>query len=446
MTHRLSVRHLFVLVPILGVVVGAARSITDNSFLWHVRAGTLQLDLGEVLRSDPFSFTAASESWRTQSWIADLGYGILERWTGDLAWVWPLVAATMVMTLALVAAAVYRVRPDPIPTAVVVALVTWLSLQTLVPRPVVFSHLLLAALIVALGHRRARWTIPLLLWLWASVHGSFIVGLGLIVLEAIRTADKRLARTAGMSAMLVSVTAHGLALWAVLGRFAESRGALDLITEWAPPRLTQPEAWPYALLLVLLLMGAAGGAIRPRDLIVVAPFMLFGLTSFRALFPAMIVLAPWAVSSLPSIKNKARTELYAVNVAIALVLVAGAVALGWARSHTAPDDERFPIAASAHVDPGPLFHDDAVGGYLIYADWPERLVYVDDRAELYGTERFERFVDVRGGLPAWRDAFGEYGIGQALLRADVTGLQEVLTVEGWIERFRDENFVVLVAP
>ena len=60
MTNRLTVRHLFVLVPVLGVFAAAAKAITDNSFLWHVRAGTLQLDTGEVLRSDPFSFTANS--------------------------------------------------------------------------------------------------------------------------------------------------------------------------------------------------------------------------------------------------------------------------------------------------------------------------------------------------------------------------------------------------
>ncbi|MBT8203410.1 MAG: hypothetical protein KJO87_08915 [Acidimicrobiia bacterium] len=152
--NRFSVRHLFVVVPVLGVVVAAARSITDNSFLWHVRAGTIQLDAGEVLRADPFSFTAAGESWRTQSWIADLGYGLLERTFDGLGWVWPVVAVTMALTLTLVGIAAYREAPNPLVTAGVVFFVGWLLLRTLVPRPVVFSHLLLAALVVALTRRR----------------------------------------------------------------------------------------------------------------------------------------------------------------------------------------------------------------------------------------------------------------------------------------------------
>ena len=58
MQRRVSVHHLFVMVPILGIVVAASRAIRDSSFLWHVRAGTHQLDLGSVIRVDPFSFTA----------------------------------------------------------------------------------------------------------------------------------------------------------------------------------------------------------------------------------------------------------------------------------------------------------------------------------------------------------------------------------------------------
>ena len=37
------------------------------------------------------------------------------------------------------------------------------------------------------------------------------------------------------------------------------------------------------------------------------------------------------------------------------------------------------------------------GGYLIYAEWPERLIYIDDRAELYGEELFREYRDMRGG-------------------------------------------------
>ncbi|MGI9649136.1 MAG: hypothetical protein ACR2OI_11500 [Acidimicrobiia bacterium] len=431
------------MVPILGVVAAAGRSISDNSFLWHVRAGTIQLDAGEVLRADPFSFTAGGEAWRTQSWIADLGYGLLERATGDLSWVWPLVALTMTAALLLVGVAVYREVENPVATAVVLFFVAWLVLRTLVPRPVVFSHLLLAALVVVLAHPRLRWTIPLLLWLWAGIHGSFVIGLGLIVLEAVRSGRRNLWGALGLSLAAVSLTAHGVALWGVLLDFARNRGALDLIQEWAPPDLTDLSVAPYALLVVAVVAAAAAGRIGTRDLIVVIPFLLFGLTSYRALIPATIVVAPWAARAIVFPVTARRRESGLINAAIALVLLVSAVGLGVARSGSVPDPELFPAAAAGVLEDGPLFHGDAVGGYLIYSAWPDRLVYTDDRAELYGKDRFQEFVDARDGHPVWRDVFERYSISQVLLPADQTGLQEVLAASGWAERFRDDEFVVL---
>lgn len=443
MVNRFSVRHLFVVVPVLGVVMAAARSITDNSFLWHVRAGTIQLDAGEVLRADPFSFTAGGESWRTQSWIADLGYGLLERTFDGLGWVWPLVAATMVVTLMLVGIAAYREAPNPLVVAGVLFFVGWLVLRTLVPRPVVFSHLLLAALVVALSRRRLWWAVPLLLWVWAGIHGSFVIGLGLVVLEAVRTGRRELAGVAGLSAVTVSLTAHGLALWGILLKFAENRGALDLIQEWAPPDLTDPSVAPYALFVILIVAGAARGRIEPRDLILVVPFLLFGLTSFRALIPAVLVLAPWVARSVSFPARARREEAGALNVAIAVGLLVAAVWAGFTRAETQPDEELFPVAAAAALEDGPLFHGDAVGGYLIWAEWPDRLVYTDDRAELYGEKRFQEFADTRAGLPVWRAVFATHGITQALLSADASGLQEVLAASGWAERYRDDEYVLL---
>ena len=443
MLRRLSVRHLFVLVPVLGVLVAAAKPITDNSFLWHVRAGTVQLDAGEVLRVDPFSFTATGEGWRTQSWLADLGYGLLERATGDLSWVWPLIGVTLVLTLGLTGLAVYRQIENPTATAIVLFFVAWLVLRTLVPRPVVFSHLLLAALVVGLNHPRLRWSIPLLLWIWAGVHGSFIIGLGLIVLEAIRSGQRRLWGVFGASVLAASLTAHGLALWGILLSFAESRGALDLIQEWAPPDLTDPTVVPYALFILAILVGAARGRILVRDLVVVAPFLLFGLTSYRALIPATLVLAPWVARAVEVRDQRTAAAAGLLNAAIAGTLVVAAVVLGLARAESTADPELFPVAAATSLGPGPLFHGDVVGGYLIYAQWPDRLVYTDDRAELYGEERFREFVDARDGHPVWREVFAEYGITQALLAADGAGLQEALTAEGWTERYRDDEFVLL---
>lgn len=443
MQRRVSVHHLAVLVPILGVVVSASRAIRDSSFLWHVRAGTHQLDLGEVIREDPFSFSAAGEGWRTQSWITELTYGVLERWTGDLIWVWPMLALVMGATLFMVAAAVYRKVPIPLNTAFVVFFSAWLSLRNLVPRPVLFSYLFLAALVLLVGERRLRWAIPLLLWVWAGAHGTFVIGLGLIILEAIRQRSRALWGSLGLSVVAVSLTAHGLALWVLLIDFLQNRSALDLIQEWQPPRLTNLPIAPYVLLLLGVVVAATLGKIKPRDLIVVAPFLIFGLTSNRALFPATIVVAPWAALALPAWRSPRKSEAYLVNAMLGALLIFSTIVIGLGRNESKPSDDVFPVAAVEHLESGAIFHSDEVGGFLIYETWPDHLVYTDDRAELYGRERFEQFIQAFSGHLDWVEVFAKYDIEQVLIPVDDTPLEQLLANEGWFEGYRDEDYLIL---
>jgi hypothetical protein len=105
------------------------------------------------------------------------------------------------------------------------------------------------------------------------------------------------------------------------------------------------------------------------------------------------------------------------------------------------DQSLFAVNALDFANQGRLFHDDGVGGYLIYAQWPERQVYIDDRAELYG-DRFAEFVNVRAGNAKWRSVFNELELSQALLKVE-DPLAQILLADGWIEAFRDERFVLL---
>jgi hypothetical protein len=124
------------------------------------------------------------------------------------------------------------------------------------------------------------------------------------------------------------------------------------------------------------------------------------------------------------------------------VLLAAVVAIPWlVPLEGGLDQELFAVEAIEHLEPGPAFHDDAVGGYLIYAEWPERLVYIDDRAELYQRD-FIDFVRARGGDAIWEEVFTRFGLDQALLKQE-DPLVQVLEAEGWTRRFEDDRFVVL---
>jgi len=444
---RLRTIHLFQLVPWIAIVVAARQPIRDNSFLWHVRAGTLQLDAGEVLRTDPFSFTYGGRPWRTQSWLADVAYGALERQFGHaLSWVSWLDIALFGATLVLMAMLIHRATRSVAATAVSVFVLGWLAVPFVNPRPVAFSFLALVALMAAL-ERRFRWAVPLIIWIWAALHGSFIVGIGLVVLDAVRRRDRSATRLVGLSILAASLTAHGLAIWEVLAQFGRSRDALGLITEWQPPNLMSIPTLPYAALIVVVLIGATRRSIATGDLWVVAPFLVFGLTSGRAVLVGAIVVLPFAAQALsdpvgPKPDNQTGGPPPALVGAVGVVILILPFLL--AAGPASLDEERFPIDAAAVLAPVPTFHGDVEGGYLIFERWPEQLVFTDDRAELYGGEFFRAFVEARGAVPGWEALFMEWDIAQALLPVDAPLAGVLASSNEWSEEFRDSAFVVFV--
>jgi hypothetical protein len=429
-------------VPWVVAVVGARLPLRDNSFLWHVRAGTVQIDAGRVLTEDPFSFTFTGRPWRTQAWLLELGYGWLERLAG-LTFVPWLVAAGGVIIASLVGVAVYRRTRSVEATALMGGATAWLGAAFLNPRPVLLSFVFLAAVVVVGSDRRLRWALPLIAWLWASVHASFLVGLGYVVLDGVRRRDRRaLADTAAM-ALFATFGAHGLGVWEILQEFAGSRPALRLITEWATPNFTGVANLPFLAGLFVLLIGAIRGRVSMSDLWVVAPFLMFGMAASRSVFPAWIALAPPAatgLAGLPRGSGRASSPV-AAGLAASVVLALPFLVPVTVGSFT----ERFPVEAAAHLNAERVFHDDVAGGYLIYAQWPQRRVFVDDRAELFGAEHFSDTVEARNGTPSWEAVFMRWNIEQALAGVD-EGLAEALETAGWSERFRDEHFVVFDRP
>ena len=438
--RRFSVGQVALLLPLVAAVIAARLPVRDNSYLWHVRAGSLQIERGEVLTVDPFSFTAMGRPWRTQSWLADLLYGWADGiWS--LRAVTPLVLGGALVMVAAIGVRVYRSVPAALPAAIGTVWVMWLTIGYFTPRPVLFSLALLAVFLVAADDKRLRWALPLVMWLWASVHGGFIVGLGYLVLDGLRRRDRSRLVDIGAATAVTLLTAHGWGTWQVVLQFLGSTGELDLIVEWLTPDLFSIEHFPFALALVALLVGAVNGRIAKRDLWVVIPFVIFAFTANRAVPIAALVLAPWFVSGLARAARSrspvsARQSVFNAGVLAAVLVVPWVVPL-----EGGLDQELFAVEAISHLQPGRVFHDDAVGGYLIYQQWPDRLVYVDDRAELYEDD-FADFVNARAAVPGWEEVFSRFGLTQALLKVS-DPLGEVLTATGWVETYRDDRFVLL---
>ena len=68
----------------------------------------------------------------------------------------------------------------------------------------------------------------------------------------------------------------------------------------------------------------------------------------------------------------------------------------------------------------PVFSTDGWGGYLIYRMYPERKVVVDDRHDLYGSDRIRQYLILTQGEPGWQSVLKDWQIRTALLPTDST--------------------------
>jgi hypothetical protein len=435
---RFSLAHHALLVPWVALVIDAWAPIRDNSFLWHVRAGTLQMDAGQVITADPFSFTMLGERWLTQSWLAELMYAWGETNWG-LGFVPPMMLLLSSITFLGIGLVAFRRSKSEWSTAIIVALTTLLMISFLVPRPVLFSLALFVLVVAAWDRSATRWTIPFLFWIWASVHGSFAIGLVYIGLTIIMEWDWKAIPTAILAGLATFLTAHGLGVLEFLLDFSEAGSALALLSEWRKPEIWSVVFAPFLIGVGLIIVGAARQRITARHLIVLVPFLILALSATRAVPPAWIALVPLMAAALADLAPGARRRFSKIAAIVFGVVVV--VTPLFIISDASIDEERFPVAALGHLDDVPTFHDDSAGGYLIWAEGPERLVYIDDRAELYG-DRMTEYVEMRDLERDWQPVFERDGIEQALLKADEELIGE-LEAAGWTATYEDEVYVVL---
>ena len=436
--RRFSLAHLLLVVPWVALVIDAWAPIRDNSFLWHIRAGDLQTLAGEVLTSDPFSFTMHGQPWLTQSWLAELLYAWGERDWG-LGFVPPMMLLMTSITFLGIGLIAYRRSESVSGTALVLLLSTILLISFLVPRPVIFSFALFVVVILAWERPVTRWTLPFLFWVWASVHGSFAIGLAYVGLSLVAEKEWRWLSTAILSGLVTLLTAHGLGVVTVLLEFVDARDALALLSEWRRPEIVSVVFLPFLVGLALIVWAASKDRVKPRQLWVIVPFLALGLGATRALPPAWIALIPLVGLGVHGLKVGSAPRFTARQAALfgAAVLVLPF----FLASDASLDQERFPVAAAAALDQGRVFHDDRAGGFLIWAEGPSRQVYIDDRAELY-LDRLAEFVAVRDGDQPFEPVFERDGIEQALLKV-TEPLVDDLEAAGWEPVFEDDEYVVL---
>jgi hypothetical protein len=471
-----DVAFLMPLVFLFARLDGTRHLLSDGDTGWHIRAGEWMLAHHQVLRHDIFSFTKPGQPWFAWEWLWDVIFAWLHQ-----RWGLEAVVLSSVLLISLTSALLFRLVRRRCPNNLLAIALTltatagsslhWLA------RPHLFTMLFVVIFFSMLervreGRTRLLFWLPALTVLWTNLHGGFVAGLLIIAAYAGGEAAAALLATdtRQRAESLAAARRYGAALAACLGAtlinpytyhlhaaiyaFLSDSYAYDHISEYQSVSFHHPLALYYEPLFVLgivcafwnlskrrfvytfLLLGWAHlslMAVRnvPLYLSIAAPIAGFTLYEmFRAVsedtvpkWTARIVRSLEGISTdIGLVERIGRVHL----VSAAALAIVGALIYAPAPSlkfKAEYDPQHYPakaLEALRSQDPAKrIFADDEWGDYLIYSLYPSGgKVFVDGRADFYGSKFNNAYVDVLRVKYDWEDNLKKFGIDTVILSPD----------------------------
>ncbi len=409
--------------PALIVVAGACAVLfhqvmktgLSGDVFYQLAAGQWMLSHHSVIRHDVFSYTVVGRPWLAEEW----GFEFLLAWMvthiGAVSY-W-LVSAGACVAALLSGVVRWRLTGAGWLWTAALSVLGAAGLSVgLAARPQDLSYFFFALLmlLLTLARRRHAWlfALPALLLVWANIHGSFLLGLGMIGLEVVwafmpdvrgraavteRLPKSLAALTLTSSFVATLINPHGPALIGYALKVTASPQLSGAIAEWQSPNFHSylylgVIIGPVMLLIGLLAFTSTTFALG--DLVLAGLLLLASLHAERFtpyfVLAACAVLAPWKTIRSETIRPTLLTVPLAGVLAIALLLgphvSPGAVAKG--------GQYGAPVVATNFLEgkSGRVFTSYWWGDYLIYRHIP---VFVDGRTDLYfGTDILQTYLNV----------------------------------------------------
>jgi len=416
----------YVTFAVCGMSLGL-RQLHDNSFLWHLQTGKFILDHG-IPHADPYSFSAFGSKWVAQSWLAELSYGVLDRSIGAFGIrLFDAVIGGLVATLLFYVG--WKCARDRLRAFLVSGLALVVMLQVWAERPLIVGLLAMLVIVIVCEvpqstvARHAGVVIPITMWVWANVHGSFSLGFAYLALHLVgrwveghhplRDRERNITIGTAIASVAIFLNPYGLDLVLFPIRLMGRGQVLAHVEEWQSPNFRDLGGMLFALFMVTTIVIFARKGAGKRDLFVSLAFLLLGLWAVRNVGLAVIVVLPVIARLVRPERERAnaegRSSLNRIAVAALLVLAVFFVV----HAYSQPDFnlKQYPVAAydniqQRHLDGRHIFTTDAWGGYLIADAWPKQQVFYDDRYDMYPlavTADYGKIADLGVGWQAALD-------------------------------------------
>lgn len=427
----------------------------DTDALWHIAAGDLIREKGELPQTDPWSYTAGDYRWLNIAWAWDVIFSWLHE---KLTWHGPV--AVNACLLAAIITLIYTNCALRSGMAYVAFLVTCtaMSMMVLSLRPLQVSHCMTTLWFLMLGQifrspsARMRWLMafPPLMLVWVNMHGGFMMGLVLLsafFIQAWLTKQRSLAMHTGLATVLCAIailcTPYGIDIVEATRR-PLSTVANEIILEWQPFTWSDTNlALRVFLGLYLLLLPVRGIAMLPCEKALALLWCVLSFTANRYLTLFAILAAPQVASAVATLLRGrikeadvcAKWHLGQKNFATTCLMLAAwtTVILPTPYGARLFSNQESPLATlneeigfiEEHAEGARLLTHFNLGAIIAYETRGRLPIFVDPRTETaFPPQVLADYVAFHQGKQGWEDIFRRYNI-TAVILPNHQGLDKV---------------------
>ena len=459
------------------ILLGPRLLNTDGDLGRHLTIGGYILDTHAIPTHDIFSHTLSGAPLTPHEWLAEVCYTLayrLKGLNGVVLFSALLIALTFVM--------VYRATARTSQTLLLALGISfWAAAASSlhwIARPHLFTFLLLAIWTSRLGrvtHSETPplWQFPLIMLLWANLHGAFIAGF--VVWGAMLAGqlwDERkitpLTRTllliGGLSFLATFINPAGWHLWETSLGYLQNSYLVGHTQEYFSPDFHNPGTWPFLGLvaLSLLALSRSGKRLSAANALLLAGWTAMSLVSTLNIPLYAIVIAPILAgltsAGLEKIAFWERLENLFANMetllrgfiwscvafALALLLLLSPATLATRNTF---DPTVFPVQAAdwleANPQSGNMFNYFSWGGYLLHHLWPEQKVFIDGQTDFYGealTRQYEQVITLAEG---WEDVLAAYDVTWVIMPINSPLTRQLNSRSEWQILYQDETAIIL---
>lgn len=447
------IKFIFIILTLIMIFsLGFTPMRTDNDVWWHLKTGKYIVENNYKLpKYDVFTYTAENIEWHNHEWLSQvIFYWVYQIGEGrEIGGVRMLIIFKSIL-LVLTGIILYilaSMRTRNFSAAIFATIFAALLLKrTIYVRPPIFTYFLLSFFLLVLYNvNEKRWKLryliplPIIMIIWANLHGGFLTGLIAIgsfwtesLLKLIykkyfkKESDEHnlflpLSLVLFVSFLGSLCTPYGINLYLLTGRVMNDTGLVRSI-----PELHSPDfffTWAFEILIIFMIIGY--GIIK-KQIFTIAEVMLFVFFFHQAIqhvrhISLIGVVSAGMISLLANeLMNEINSNLKKKKLLSYSLLLISLLLIPYSMFHRREGDsffdrnmkllkglelekESYPVELANFILSNPfhgkMYNQINYAGYLIWRMSPEKhKVFTDSRFDIFGSKFVWDMMDIENAV------------------------------------------------